>query len=105
MAKIMVTPAMLRNTAHALHGHMENARTIANGYLANHENTLGPQTWAGAGSQASYTVADRVHADLHKVLTGGARLADGLTKAAALMESHEADAYQAFHALFNPQPS
>jgi hypothetical protein len=44
--------------------------------------------------------AAEVANDLNKVLTGGTRLAEGLTQAAALMEGHEADSQAAFQALF-----
>ncbi|MBS9533824.1 WXG100 family type VII secretion target [Mycobacterium sp. M1] len=100
MATIVVTPEVLRSTAAAVQSDMEHATAIANGYLANQENVMGGSSWAGAGVQASYATVEQIHADLQKVLIGGSRLAEGLNRSAALMESHESDSEHAFHSLF-----
>lgn len=103
MAAIVVTPELMRNTASKLSQHIEHAQAITNQYLADHENILGAATWDGGGSKASYATAAQIHEDMQKVLIGGTRLTEGLTQAAALMESNEAHAEQAFHALFGGQ--
>ena len=97
---IVVTPELLISTQSALQAHMEEAAGIANGYLSGHENVMGGQTWAGAGVDASYNVAGQIHTDLQQVLNAGSKLAAGLGKAASMMQSHEADAQNAFHGLF-----
>ncbi|MGB9306751.1 MAG: WXG100 family type VII secretion target [Mycobacterium sp.] len=97
---IHVTPQMLRDTAAAIQSNMEHALAIGKGYLSNHQNVLGPGSWEGGASTASYTTATEVANDLNKILMGGTRLTDGLTKAAALMEAHEADSVHAFNGLF-----
>ncbi|BBZ50410.1 WXG100 family type VII secretion target [Mycobacterium heidelbergense] len=97
---IKVTPQLLRSTAHDIQANMEHALAIAKGYLANQENVMNPATWSGGGVIASHMTATEVTNDLNKVLMGGTRLAEGLTHAAALMESHEADSQHAFQALF-----
>lgn len=97
---IKVTPQLLRSTSHDIQANMEQALSIAQGYLANQENVMNPATWSGAGVVASHMTAAEVTQDLSKVLTGGTRLAEGLAQAAALMEGHEADSQTAFQALF-----
>ncbi|MFY2858585.1 WXG100 family type VII secretion target [Mycobacterium sp. THU-M104] len=97
---IKVTPHMLRDTSNAIQANMEHAIGIAQGYVANQENVMNPATWSGDAVTASHLTATEVAGDLNKVLTGGTRLAEGLTQAAALMEAHEADSAHAFTALF-----
>ena len=97
---IKVTPQLLRSTSQDIQANMEHAQAIAQGYLANQENVMNPATWSGAGVVASHMTAAEVTNDLNKVLMGGTRLAEGLTRAAALMEGHEADSQTAFQALF-----
>lgn len=97
---IKVTPEMLRDASNAIRANMEHAIGIGQGYVSNHENVMNPSTWSGAAVVASHTTAVEVQNDLTKVLTGGTRLAEGLSKAAALMEGHEADSTHAFSALF-----
>lgn len=96
---IVVTPELLRTTSDAIVANMEHASAIANGYLANQENVMGA-AWEGAAVTASHATATQIHADLQKVLTGGTRLAEGLTAAAALMESHEDDSVTALSGVF-----
>ncbi|HEX5256454.1 MAG TPA: WXG100 family type VII secretion target [Mycobacterium sp.] len=100
---IKVTPEMLRDASNAIQQNMEHAIHIGQGYVGNHENVMNPSTWSGSAVTASYSTATQVQADLNKVLTGGTRLAEGLAKAAALMEGHEADSSHAFSALFGAQ--
>lgn len=97
---IKVTPQLLRSTSQDIQANMEQALAIAQGYLSNQENVMNPATWSGAGVVASHMTAAEVTNDLNKVLAGGTRLAEGLTRAAALMEGHEADSQTAFQALF-----
>jgi Proteins of 100 residues with WXG len=97
---ITVTPQMLRDTATAIHTNMEHALGIGRGYLGNHQNVMAPGSWTGGAVDASYVTATEVSNDLNKILMGGTRLTEGLTKAAALMEAHEADSVHAFTSLF-----
>lgn len=97
---IKVTPELLRNTASAIQNDMDHAQAVANQYLASQQNAMGGDTWSGGGAMASNQTAIEVENDLQKTLTGGTRLAEGLTQAAAIMESHEADSAHAFNALF-----
>lgn len=97
---IKVTPELLRNSASAIRNDMEHAQAVANQYLASHQNAVGADSWAGGGSDASGATAIEVQNSLAKTLTGGTRLAEGLTQAAAIMESHESDSQHAFNSLF-----
>lgn len=97
---IKVTPQMLRDASNAIQANMEHAIGIGQGYVSNQENVMNPSTWSGDAVVASHATAIEVQNDLNKVLTGGTRLAEGLNKAAALMEHHEADSSHAFSALF-----
>lgn len=103
MGTIVVTPSMLRQTATDLKNDMEHALAITNQYLADHENIVAPGLWQGGGAAASHGTAAQIHHDLQNVITGATRLAEGLNKAAVLMEAHEADSEHAFHALFGGQ--
>lgn len=101
---IKVTPEMLRNTSQAIQHDMEHATAVANSYLSNQQNVMGSDSWSGDAVVASNATAEQIHADLQKVLTGGQRLAEGLTQAAALMEAHESDGSHAFSSLFGGAP-
>ncbi|MBU3750971.1 MAG: type VII secretion protein EsxD [Mycobacterium sp.] len=87
---LIVTPEMLRTTQQAIESALQHATAIANGYLSSHEG-LGSAVWGGQASLASVNTATQINADLQQTITGGTRLAQGLSQAAALMESHESD--------------
>ena len=88
---LVVTPEVLRSTRQAIEAALEHATAIANGYLSSHEG-LGSAVWAGRAQLASVNTAAQINHDLQQVITGGTRLAHGLSQAASLMETHEADA-------------
>lgn len=101
---IVVDANMLRSTSDAIQANMEHAVAVVKGYLANQENVMNPATWSGDAVVASHRTAMQLSDDLNKILSGGTRLAEGLKQAAALMESHEADAQHAFASLFGGSP-
>lgn len=88
---LVVTPEVLRSTQLAIEAALEQATAIANGYLSNHEG-LGSAVWGGQAQLASVNTAVQINADLQQTITGGTRLAQGLSQAASMMEQHEADA-------------
>jgi uncharacterized protein YukE len=88
---LVVTPDVLRNTQQAIESALQHATAIANGYLSHHEG-LGSAVWGGQASLASVNTAVQINQDLQQTITGGTRLAHGLSQAASLMEQHEADA-------------
>ena len=88
---LVVTPDMLRNTQQAIESALQHATAIANGYLSHHEG-LGSADWGGQASLASVNTAVQINQDLQQTITGGTRLAHGLSQAASLIEQHEADA-------------
>ncbi len=89
---LVVTPEVLRSTQQAIESALEHATAIANGYLSSHEG-LGSAVWGGGQAQlASVNTAAQINHDLQQVITGGTRLAHGLSQAASMMEQHEADA-------------
>lgn len=88
---LVVTPEVLRSTQQAIESALEQAMSIANGYLSNHEG-LGSAVWGGQAQLASVNTAVQINADLQQTITGGTRLAHGLSQAASMMEQHEADA-------------
>ena len=90
---LVVTPEVLRSTRQAIESALEHATAIANGYLSSHEG-LGSAVWGGKAQLASVNTAVQINHDLQQVITGGTRLAHGLSQAASLMEQHEADAAQ-----------
>jgi uncharacterized protein YukE len=90
---LVVTPEVLRGTRHAIESALEHATAIANGYLSSHEG-LGSAVWGGQAQLASVNTAVQINHDLQQVITGGTRLAHGLSQAASFMEQHEADAAQ-----------
>lgn len=87
---LVVTPEVLRSTQQAIESALQNATAIANGYLSSHEG-LGSAVWGGRASLASVNTATQINQDLQQTITGGTRLAHGLSQAASLMEQHEAD--------------
>lgn len=98
---LVVTPELLRTTQSAITTALENAATIANGYLAEQQNINSTSTWSGAGVTASTNTATQINHDLQQTVMGGTRLAEGLGQAAVLMETHEDDASQSFSGLFS----
>jgi uncharacterized protein YukE len=87
---LVVTPDVLRTTQQAIESALQHATAIANGYLSSHEG-LGSAVWGGRASLASVNTAVQINQDLQQTITGGTRLAHGLSQAASLMEQHEAD--------------
>lgn len=88
---LVVTPDVLRSTQQAIDSALQHATAIANDYLATHEG-LGSAVWGGQAQLASVNTATQINHDLQQAITGGTRLAHGLSQAASLMEQHEADA-------------
>jgi len=82
---------VLRSTRQAIETALEHATSIANGYLSSHEG-LGSAVWGGQAQLASVNTAGQINLELQQTITGGTRLAQGLSQAASLMEQHEADA-------------
>ncbi len=87
---LVVTPEVLRTTQQAIEAALQQATAIANGYLSSHEG-LGAAVWGGQASLASVNTAAQINSDLQQTITGGTRLAHGLSQAASLMEQHESD--------------
>ena len=87
---LIVTPEVLRSTQQAIESALEQATAIANGYLSNHEG-LGSAVWGGQAQLASVNTAVQINQDVQQTVTGGTRLAHGLSQAASMMEQHEAD--------------
>ena len=88
---LVVTPEVLRSTQQAIESALEHATAIASGYLSSHEG-LGSAVWGGQAQLASVNTAAHINHDLQQAITGGTRLATGLSQAASMMEQHEADA-------------
>lgn len=88
---LIVTPEVLRSTQNAIESALEHATAIASGYLSSHEG-LGSAVWGGQAQLASVNTAGQINHELQQTITGGTRLAQGLSQAASLMEQHEADA-------------
>jgi WXG100 family type VII secretion target len=88
---LVVTPEVLRSTRNAIESALEHATAIANGYLSTHEG-LGSAVWGGQAQLASVNTAAQINQDLQQTITGGTRLAHGLSQAASLMEQHESEA-------------
>lgn len=88
---LIVTPEVLRSTQQAIESALEQATAIANGYLSNHEG-LGSAVWGGQAQLASVNTAVQINQDVQQTVTGGTRLAHGLSQAASMMEQHESDA-------------
>lgn len=87
---LVVTPEVLRTTQQAIESALEHATAIANGYLSSHEG-IGSAVWGGQAQLASVNTAVQINQDLQQTITGGTRLAHGLSQAASMMEQHEAD--------------
>lgn len=87
---LVVTPEVLRSTRQAIETALEHATAVANGYLNSHEG-LGSAVWSGQAQVASVSTAVQINNNLQQAITGGTRLAQGLSQAAALMEQHETD--------------
>lgn len=94
---LVVTPDVLRTTQQAIESALEHATAIANGYLSSHEG-LGSAVWGGQAQLASVNTAAQINHDLQQTITGGTRLAHGLSQAASMMEQHEVDSA---HSLTN----
>lgn len=88
---LVVTPEVLRSTQQAIESALAQATAIANGYLSNHEG-LGSAVWGGQAQLASVNTAVQINQDVQQTVTGGTRLAHGLSQAASMMEQHESDA-------------
>jgi len=88
---LIVTPEVLRTTHQAIESALEQATSIANGYLSTHEG-LGSAVWGGQAQLASVNTASQISLELQQTITGGTRLANGLSQAASMMEHNEADA-------------
>lgn len=88
---LVVTPEVLRSTQQAIESALAQATAIANGYLSNHEG-LGSAVWGGQAQLASVNTAVQINQDVQQTITGGTRLAHGLSQAASMMEQHESDA-------------
>jgi uncharacterized protein YukE len=96
----VVTPELLRSAQQAIESALQHATTVANEYLSSHENVINVSSWHGQAGATSLVTAGHINHDLQQALTGGQRLAHGLSRAAVLMESHEADAARGFTGLF-----
>lgn len=101
MAKLVVTPQVLRETKQAIESALAEATAVANQYRDDHEN-IATAAWGGRAMGASVSTAGQVHAELLKMMDGANRLANGLEQAAHLMENHEDNAA---HALVSFAPS
>ena len=87
---LVVTPEVLRSTQQAIESALEHATSIANGYLSSHEG-LGSAVWGGQAQLASVNTAVQINHELQQTITGGTRLAQGLSQAASMMEQHESE--------------
>ncbi|MGA7051569.1 MAG: WXG100 family type VII secretion target [Mycobacterium sp.] len=100
MATTVVTPDLLRSTKQKIESRLQEAATIAQQYLSGHENILSATGWKGDAGTTSLNTAGEVEHDLQQIMTGGQRLAHGLSQTAQLMEHHEQDSS---HTLANLQ--
>ncbi|OBI89467.1 WXG100 family type VII secretion target [Mycobacterium asiaticum] len=96
----VVTPELLRSTQQRIETRLQEAAVIANQYLSGHENIIGATGWAGDAGSTSLSTAGQIHHDLQQIMAGGHRLANGLGRAAILMENHEADAAHNLNGVF-----
>jgi len=94
----VVTPDLLRSTKQKIEARLQEASVIAQQYLSGHENILSATGWKGDAGTTSLNTAAEVEHDLQQIMTGGQRLAHGLSQTALLMEHHEQDAS---HSLSN----
>lgn len=93
---LLVTPDQMRTVSNSIHSALEQAVAVATQYVNTHQDAMNA-TWGGAGASASNTTAMKINEDINKITTGGQHLADGLNKAAALMEAHEEDQAHTFN--------
>lgn len=98
---LVVTPEVLRSTQQAIESALQQATAIANGYLSNHEG-LGSAVWGGQAQLASVNTAVQINQDVQQTVTGGTRLAHGLSQAASMMEQHESDAAHSLTSFATP---
>jgi uncharacterized protein YukE len=101
--QILVTSEHLRSVSNSITSALENAQTIAQQYLAEHENIMNA-AWGGGGATASMGTAGQIEHDIQQANQAGMRLSNGLVNAADLMDQHEADAAQTFNG-FGGSPS
>jgi uncharacterized protein YukE len=97
---VVVTPEVLRATQQAIESALQHATAIANDYLSSHES-IGGAVWNGHAQSTSLNTAAQINNDLQQTITGGMRLANGLGRAAALMEEHETDAAHSLNGFYN----
>ena len=95
---LIVTPEVLRTTQQAIESALQQAASIANGYLSNHEG-IGSAVWGGQAQLASVNTAGQINLELQQTITGGTRLAHGLSQAASMIESHEGDSASSLTAV------
>ena len=93
---LLVTGEQMRTVSNNIQAAIESAVVVAQQYLATHEEAMGA-TWDGQGAGSSFVTAGRIQEDIAKIMTGGQHLAEGLNKAAALMEAHEEDMAHKFN--------
>lgn len=98
MNQVLVTGEQMRTVSQNITTALEQATTIAQQYVATHEDAM-RVTWDGGGAFSSMTTAARIQEDLNKIMTGGHHLAEGLVKAAALMEQHEEEQAHTFNSF------
>jgi uncharacterized protein YukE len=95
---LIVTPEVLRTTQQAIETALQHAASIANGYLSSHEG-IGSAVWGGQAQLASVNTAGQINLELQQMITGGTRLARGLSQAASMIESHEGDSARSLTAF------
>jgi uncharacterized protein YukE len=95
-----VSPELLRTTQQHIESALQTATAIANEYLSSHEDVVNVSSWSGGASTTSLATAGQINHDLQQTIAGGQRLANGLGRAATLMEHHEDDAAHGIRSLF-----
>ena len=60
---LIVTPEVLRTTQQAIESALQQAASIANGYLSNHEG-IGSAVWGGQAQLASVNTAGQINLEL-----------------------------------------
>jgi uncharacterized protein YukE len=95
---LIVTPEVLRTTQQAIETALQHAASIANGYLSSHEG-IGSAVWGGQAQLASVNTAGQINLELQQMITGGTRLAHGLSQAASMIESQEGDSARSLTAF------
>jgi uncharacterized protein YukE len=94
--QLIVTPEAMRTTSQNLDNAIQSVIATAHQYVSTHQDAMAV-VWSGDGAGSSMTTAGRIQEDLNKVMTGGQHLSEGLTKAASLMEAHEAEQAHTFN--------